>query len=175
MSTRSGTARIRGVYADTTTANQRFEESLAAAPMSPRPKAITRETVASSIVTTIPTRSCCRYPFTWELHQNRNTSSRSLGTSHPDESFAVPGSTRSSSLDRISAGRWLLPSPRFRHRQPLDRQKQIPRLAGSSRNLVAPGFHPAERRLACPIEDRHRPDPGSDRRLGSLPSAPNKS
>src|SRR5260221_13296531 len=151
MSTRSGTARIRVVYADPTIANQRFGESLAAAPMSPRTKAIRRETVASSIVTTVPTRSCCRYPFTWELHQNRNTSSRALGTSHPDESLAVPGSTRFSSLDRISASRWQLISPRFRHIPPLHRQKQISLLAGSSINLVATVFLHPDRHLFRPV------------------------
>src|SRR5258708_36593907 len=98
MSTRSGTARIRVVYADPTIANQRFGESLAAAPMSPRTKEIRRETVASSIVTTDTTRSCCRYPFTWDLHQNQNTSSRELGTSHPNKALAVHGSTRVPSL-----------------------------------------------------------------------------
>src|ERR1700740_3178802 len=44
-------------------ANQRLGESLAAAPSSPRTKAIKRERLASSMVTTIPASSCCRYPL----------------------------------------------------------------------------------------------------------------
>src|ERR1700760_4623896 len=44
-------------------ANQRLGESLAAAPSSPRTKAIKRERLASSMVTTMPASSCCRYPL----------------------------------------------------------------------------------------------------------------